>query len=100
MNLFEWVVIICLPILTIDHLYLSVWGMLRGRKERKETEQRRLNNQSWIEVFQSVDHSFVTTGQKLIDTWALLAQANDRLEKIILKKTERSKPPENPFGHS
>lgn len=98
MSFWQWAITVCLPVLTIDHVGMTIWSIIR-RTDKEEMEALKKRDQEWQQIFKLIEASFVMTGKKLIQTWDVMTLVNKNLEKIILKKTERNHKPENPFGH-
>lgn len=80
MSIWQWVITICLPILTIEHCGLTIYHYLK-RNNDEEFQRMDKRDKEWQLIFKSIDHSFIINAKRLLDTWAAMKIFHDKVWK-------------------
>lgn len=84
MAAWQWVITICLPILTLDHCGMTIWNILR-RTDVEEIASMKKRDEEWQSIFKSIDESFRMNTRRLLDTWAAMKIFHDSTWKKYIE---------------
>lgn len=69
MGLWQWVIMICFPILTIEHVCVTLWIFFKR-------DQNEIRDKQWQDIFESINKSYNINSKVNLKIWEEMKERN------------------------